>query len=134
MLANDLLLPFLTSLSLVPLRLLLALFDLRTRIMSVQISLESFLITQLTRKLLLRSVEPFNTVDKFLDFERSRLSILALNNSSFPEDVNSIINLQGFIPKARVDLALCEVTEYAPYLLVILFEKLLRDLVLFLHK
>lgn len=134
MLANDLLLPFLTSLSLVPLRLLLALFDLRKRIMSVQISLESFLITQLTRKLLLRSVEPFNTVDKFLDFERSRLSILALNNSSFPEDVNSILNLQGFIPKARVDLALCEMTEYAPYLLVILFEKLFRDLVLFLHK
>jgi hypothetical protein len=134
MLANDLLLPFLTSLSLVPLRLLLALFDLRKRIMSVQISLESFLITQLTRKLLLRSVEPFNTVDKFLDFERSRLSILALNNSSFPEDVNSILNLQGFISKARVDLALCEVTEYAPYLLVILFEKLFRDLVLFLHK
>ncbi len=134
MLANDLLLPFLTSLSLVPLRLLFALFDLRKRVMSIQISLESFLIAQLTCKLLLRSVEPFNAVDKFLDFKRSRFSVLALNNSSLPKDVNSILNLQGFIPKASVNLALCEVTEYAPYLLVILFEKLLRDLVLFLHK
>ena len=134
MLANDLLLPFLTSLSLVPLRLLLALFDLRKRIMSVQISLESFLIAQLTRKLLLRSVKPFNAVDKFLDFERSRLSVLALNNASLPEDINSILNLEGFIPKASVDLAICEVTENPSYLLVILFEKLLRDLVLFLHK